>query len=570
MIGRPRWLLLHTLLLALVLPRLAPAQDGGQPRVLLRTDAGVRAFDSSNVRITRMPGRLQGTMLRPRGVSRPPVALIVGGSAPVDRQGNVPGTPARHDALRQLAESLAVNGIASVRYDKRGVAGSASARIPEVELRYQVLAYDVVAWLDFIARQGTFGPVFVIGHDDGALLATVTERDRPVAGYILLVAPGRNIADAMRDGLTAQHVGIPSEVDSVIAQLRSGRPVEQMSLSTANLFPPAMHGYLASMMRYSPAAAVASLDTPCLILHGRHDAQVPLAHADSLARAQPACLRAVIDSMTHTLKRGPADPEGQAPMYLDPTLPLAPGLVGRIVDFVHLLVDKAPERCTTDSAVAQPRVLIGQPLVIPQRESPVFLDGRYLGPLDTATIATALVDSLASKQLLIGREAARFGPTAQKCGALVMRTAAAYAADTAEALAAVWQAEVRTHRPPRVVLVTLADSGRYGRAISSRLRLAVEQRGIATTDRSVAGDDTVLVAVDVLELPKNVPSETVEAVVRARWTERSVREGAPCRLSASSTSLYALQFLSGSWMIAPLAPPSATQSECLPITPPPR
>ena len=88
------------------------------------------AFDSSRITADRSPARLVGTLLRPRGVSRPPTVIFVGGAGPVDRDGNLVGAPARTDAIRQLAESLAVRGIASVRYDKRGVGASAKAMLP--------------------------------------------------------------------------------------------------------------------------------------------------------------------------------------------------------------------------------------------------------------------------------------------------------------------------------------------------------------------------------------------------------------------------------------------------------
>ena len=47
--------------------------------------------------------------------------LIVTGSGPTDRDGNSAGLPGTNDNLKQLARGLAEQGIASVRYDKRGI-----------------------------------------------------------------------------------------------------------------------------------------------------------------------------------------------------------------------------------------------------------------------------------------------------------------------------------------------------------------------------------------------------------------------------------------------------------------
>ncbi|MFK9781011.1 alpha/beta hydrolase, partial [Escherichia coli] len=77
---------------------------------------------------------LTGTLIRP-AAERPPVVLIIAGSGPVGRDGTGPGINASY--LRQLAEGLAARGIATLRYDKRGVGGSRGAAIPEDQVRIE-------------------------------------------------------------------------------------------------------------------------------------------------------------------------------------------------------------------------------------------------------------------------------------------------------------------------------------------------------------------------------------------------------------------------------------------------
>ena len=60
-------------------------------------------------------------------LQRVPGVVLIGGSGPTDRDGNNSLLPLRIDLLKQIAELLAKNGIASLRYDKRGVAASAAA-----------------------------------------------------------------------------------------------------------------------------------------------------------------------------------------------------------------------------------------------------------------------------------------------------------------------------------------------------------------------------------------------------------------------------------------------------------
>ena len=56
-----------------------------------------------------------------------PVVLIIPGSGPTDMDGNSAALPGKNNSLKYLAEGLAGKGIASLRYDKRGIASSASA-----------------------------------------------------------------------------------------------------------------------------------------------------------------------------------------------------------------------------------------------------------------------------------------------------------------------------------------------------------------------------------------------------------------------------------------------------------
>lgn len=426
-------------------------------------------------------------------MARPPIVLLVGGSGPTDRDGNLLGAPGRHDALRPLAESLAVNGIASLRFDKRGVGGTASARIPELDMRFQTFAWDVADWISFIARRGPFGPLTVF-------LASI-------------------------------------------------------------------HNYLSSWMHFSPADELSVLDGPCLVIHGRHDAQVPPANADTLMKAQPGCVRATIDRMTHTLKQGPADLASQGPMYLDPSLPLAPGLVTSMLDFIHLITDTAPSSCTVNSTGA-PRILMDRPLDAPRNESPVLLDGRYLGTFGSATLYGAQVDSIATKRLTSGDEAWRYGPAARRCGVLLLRTYASHAADTAEIVAAVLKAETLRHRPARTALIDLADSSSEVRGMSPLLRSEIRKRGVAVTEQVEVGDDTVRVAPSAIVITRGTRSgDVAQLQARSRWTTRTVAGTTSCRTTSSVTTSDTVAHANGAWRAVPNEVAVPTESSCVAIPP---
>lgn len=69
---------------------------------------------------------IYGTVTLPEIYTKVPVVLIIAGSGPTDRDGNnVYGSLT--DSYKMIAYELAHNGIASVRYDKRGIGESSKA-----------------------------------------------------------------------------------------------------------------------------------------------------------------------------------------------------------------------------------------------------------------------------------------------------------------------------------------------------------------------------------------------------------------------------------------------------------
>src|SRR5260370_35659566 len=99
--------------------------------VTVRAQGGGKGFYASGTkqRAVRFAGSdgaiLAGTLLLPikSELGRLPGVVLVAGSGPTDRDGNNTLVPERIDLLKQLAELLARAGIATLRYDKRGIGG---------------------------------------------------------------------------------------------------------------------------------------------------------------------------------------------------------------------------------------------------------------------------------------------------------------------------------------------------------------------------------------------------------------------------------------------------------------
>jgi len=97
---------------------------------------------STDIALPAQPAPLHGTLLTPEAATA--VAVILPGSGPTDRDGNSPMGVAA-STYRLLAESLAEQGIATLRIDKRGVAASTAAGFDETKLRFTDLADDARA-----------------------------------------------------------------------------------------------------------------------------------------------------------------------------------------------------------------------------------------------------------------------------------------------------------------------------------------------------------------------------------------------------------------------------------------
>lgn len=288
---------------------------------------------TETVTLARAPGELAGTLVVPPASDPVPVVLLIAGSGPTDRDGNGLGiTPA---SLRLLAEALAERRIATLRFDKRGLAGSSSAAIPEAQLTFETFVDDVAAWLRLLARDRRFSRVIVAGHSEGALLGLVALRQAPADAYISLEGPARSAADVIRDQLAKQlPPQLMAESENILARLERGVTTESTPPALAALFRPSVQPYLISWFRYSAQSEIGSVIIPCLIVQGSHDLQVAPFEADLLERANPRCRVVRIEGMNHVLKLAPADMAGQATSYQSPDVPLAPGLADAIASFV--------------------------------------------------------------------------------------------------------------------------------------------------------------------------------------------------------------------------------------------
>lgn len=288
-------------------------------------------------------GTLHGTLLRPKTDAPVPVALLLAGSGPTDRNGNNP-MGGRNDSLKKLAELLARNGIASVRYDKRGIAASQAAGHDERQLSVDLYVADAVAWGRKLKADPRFSRLVLIGHSEGALIASLAAPGAGADALVSIAGSARPIDALLREQLQ-QRLPPPlmARSDEILASLKAGHQVLHVPKPLLVLYRPSVQPYLISLFAKDPAAAFTAVQAPALIVQGSHDIQVSVDDARALQAIRPDAELAIIPGMNHILRITPADAPDPLATYNSPGLPLARELGERLIAFIERLPSSAGE-----------------------------------------------------------------------------------------------------------------------------------------------------------------------------------------------------------------------------------
>jgi hypothetical protein len=279
-------------------------------------------------------GELFGSLLLPKSDTPVPVVLIISGSGPTDRDGNNPDG-GRNDSLKRLAWVLAKHNIGSVRYDKRGVAASLAATPDERNLTLEAYVSDAEAWGQKLKADPRFGKLILLGHSEGALIASLAAPSVDAAAVISLSGSARPIDQVVRQQLS-NHLPPPLMLRSneLLDSLKAGKTDDNVPPPLQAIFRPSVQPYLISLFRQDPAAAFAKLKMPALIIQGSNDIQVGVNDARMLKAAKPDAELALIEGMNHVMRIVPNDVKRQLASYKDPQLPLAAELGTRILGFI--------------------------------------------------------------------------------------------------------------------------------------------------------------------------------------------------------------------------------------------
>ena len=284
--------------------------------------------ESTPVILHTQTGDIEGTLTIPLAAERMPVALIIAGSGPTDRDGN--GPLIKTDTYKQLAHALSLHKIAALRYDKRGVGKSMAAMKSEKELRFDDYVQDAREWIAWMRQDKRFTGIILIGHSEGSLVGMLAAQEG-VDRFISLAGAGFSADSILKQQLGAQPL-LRERSFSIIDSLKAGLTVAQVPPMLFTVFRPGVQPYMISWFKYDPAIIIARLNIPVLILQGTNDLQIKVTDAERLHAANAKSELVILDGVNHVLKKVADMAENQR-SYRDPALLLDERLVNAIVGF---------------------------------------------------------------------------------------------------------------------------------------------------------------------------------------------------------------------------------------------
>ncbi|BAO76561.1 alpha/beta hydrolase family protein [Winogradskyella sp. PG-2] len=139
------------------------------------------SFTNKDANIT-----LAGTFTRPNGSKKYPVAILISGSGPQDRDETI----SKHKPFLVLADYLTKQGIAVLRYDDRGFGASTGNHSNATTYDF---ALDVIRAMDYLRTRDDVdaNKIGLIGHSEGGIIAPlVANKSKDVAFIISLAGTG--------------------------------------------------------------------------------------------------------------------------------------------------------------------------------------------------------------------------------------------------------------------------------------------------------------------------------------------------------------------------------------------
>lgn len=183
-----------------------------------------------------------------------PVVLLVSGSGLQDRDEQL----FMHKPFLVIADALAKNGIASLRYDDRGYAKSTGDPTNATTADF---AQDALAGINFLKQQTDFNKIGIIGHSEGANIAMILAAQQQADFIVSMAGPGiKGDSTLYYQNMWLQKI-TGSNTTYSLQQIRD-------SIHKAN------NAWLNYFIDYDPSQDIRAIKCPVMAINGSNDIQV--------------------------------------------------------------------------------------------------------------------------------------------------------------------------------------------------------------------------------------------------------------------------------------------------------
>ena len=298
--------------------------------VLLLNFFSIQAQDNFIANDLRINQYVEGTLLAPRQETVP-LAIIINGSGPIDRNGNEMMT--KNNAAKKLAEALAKKGIATFRYDKRTLKAQ-QLNIDEKDMRFDDFIDDAKAVIKRFSELPNYSSLYIIGHSQGSLVGMIAAQEK-ADGFISIAGAGQTIDSLIVEQIGRQMPGLEESARTAFNELRANGKVKDYNQGLASLFKRSIQPFMFSWMKYDPQQEIKKLEMPVLIINGDNDLQVNTNEAENLKAARPDAELVIIENMNHIYRIiDKNDDIANQKSYNEPQRPISNEMVEQISNFI--------------------------------------------------------------------------------------------------------------------------------------------------------------------------------------------------------------------------------------------
>jgi hypothetical protein len=312
------------------LKEVAPKSEAGESSLALRGAKEEEGDSPAPV--------LPGTLRLPRRVGQAtPLAVLVAGSGPSDRNGNNFNVPGKTDSLKLLSEALALRGVATYRYDKRGSGEAYALERSSNSVGYARQARDLAAILGHFIDRREYGRILVMSMNEGSWVAAqaldiLGREGKAVDGFAVLGTSGEAPRTALLKSLEGLDDSTRQEALAILSAIEAGKPYPEPSPILADFFSKDREDWIREWISLKPDVDIGAADTPVLLVRGEVDLQVGNEAFDLLAAARPGAATRMIPSMNYLLKRVTTEEENYA-SFSDPSFPIPEALADLLAAF---------------------------------------------------------------------------------------------------------------------------------------------------------------------------------------------------------------------------------------------